>query len=691
MKLSGLKHLKRVWRALPLTDYVRWRATSMMLEPLLPFIKGSVVYNAYLLEKEWHSKNIRPFHGDPLPTLPFQQKEDIFFWGVIDWRFRIQRPQHLALGFAGKGHRVFYISPSFVNDKRSGFELQQIDETGHVCVYNVRLHLKSRPRIYAAPSSQEDAIRLQESVASLLAWIRSRRSVSIIQHPYWYELAGKLPNNRLIYDCMDHHEGFDNTGHGIAPLELTLLKQADAVVATSQSLKDFASKHNPHVALIRNAADYEFFARQPDSVFRDGAGRRVIGYYGAISHWIDVDLLAEVAKSFPDCLLLLVGADDCEARHRLGALANVQFTGEVNYNVLPYYLYGMDVCLLPFRVIPLTLATNPVKVYEYLSAGKPVVAIRLPELAQFEGLVATAEDHAKFIRMVGESLSGKEDSSVPSARQTFAAKNTWSHRVDALEKVLEEADEPRVSIIVVTYNNIDLSRICLNSIAQYTDYENLEVIVVDNASSDATPSFLRTWEEAGPHRKVLLNSDNRGFAAANNQGLDLASGDYLVLLNNDTEVTPGWLRTLMRHLKQDSSVGMVGPVTNNIGNEARIKIQYKNSEEMRRKALDYTLHHMGKSFPIRTLAFFCVMFPRHVYKRVGLLDEVYGLGFFEDDDYCRRVEMAGLRLVCAEDVFIHHHSSAAFNKLGKNRQVLLDKNRKIYEAKWGQWVPHQDR
>jgi GT2 family glycosyltransferase len=244
---------------------------------------------------------------------------------------------------------------------------------------------------------------------------------------------------------------------------------------------------------------------------------------------------------------------------------------------------------------------------------------------------------------------------------------------------------------VVTYKNLDLTRACLDSVEHFSDYENMEVIVVDNNSTDGTPGFLREWAARGSDRHLILNVDNKGFSAANNQGLALARGDYLVLLNNDTEVTQGWLRTLLAHLRRDANVGMVGPVTNNIGNEARIKLRYADSNEMHQKAAEYTRQHMGEALPIRNLAFFCVMIPRTVFEKVGRLDEVYGLGFFEDDDYCRRVEQAGLRMVCAEDVFIHHHLSASFSKLGKGRQELLDRNRKIYEAKWGPWVPHRHR
>lgn len=687
--MNTLRLIKRSWQALPLSDHNRWRITALLLEPILPFIKGSVVHGAYLREKEWQTQRIRPFHGDPLPALPQQEKPDVIIFGVIDWRFRIQRPQHLASGFAAAGHRVFYISTAFVNTRRPGFELERMDNSGRL--FNVRFHLAGRPLVYTAPAALDDMSRLKASLAKLLTWTNSREIIALVQHPYWHSLARTLPNSRLIYDCMDHHGGFGNTGTAIAALELSLLKEAEAVVTTSQWLHDFATHHNPNVALIRNAAEADFFSAVPDTVFKDPSDRRVMGYYGAIAEWMDVELLEKLARQFRECLLLLVGADECGARQRLSALPNVLFTGEVKYAELPYYLHGMDVCLLPFRVTPLTLATNPVKVYEYLAAGKPVVAVALPELTQFGGHVATATTHEEFLVGVDAALLAGENVASAAARREFAARNCWEERVAAFEAVMAALPDPLVSVIVVTYNNLELTCACLDSLKHFSDYPNLEIIVIDNASTDGTPEFLCTWAQAEVGRQIILNDKNRGFSAANNQGLALARGEYLVLLNNDTEVTPGWLRTLANHLRLDRSLGLVGPVTNNIGNEARIRIRYAKPEEMQLKARDYTLRHLGETFPIRTLAFFCVMMPRRAYEQVGPLDEAFGLGFFEDDDYCRRIEQAGWRITCAEDVFIHHHLSASFNKLGKGRQELLEINRKIYEEKWGQWIPHKQR
>jgi GT2 family glycosyltransferase len=261
-----------------------------------------------------------------------------------------------------------------------------------------------------------------------------------------------------------------------------------------------------------------------------------------------------------------------------------------------------------------------------------------------------------------------------------------------ISSALNEVRMPKISVIVLTYNNLDLTKACLQSLIEESDYPNLEIIVVDNASSDDTAAYLKDFRQQHTEVKVILNEENVGFSAGNNVGLAAATGDYLVLLNNDTVVTRGWAMTLMRHLQADPSIGLIGPVTNNIGNEARIEMAYKDISDMPVEALQYTLNNMGKILPIRNLAFFCTMMPRSTYERCGSLCEEYDLGFFEDDDYCRRVEVAGLGIVCADDVFVHHHLSASFNKLkSEKRQELMARNKAIYEEKWGNWIPHAYR
>ncbi len=244
---------------------------------------------------------------------------------------------------------------------------------------------------------------------------------------------------------------------------------------------------------------------------------------------------------------------------------------------------------------------------------------------------------------------------------------------------------PRVSILIVTYGNLDLNRLCLASVQRAADKLPFEVIVVDNASTDGTPQFLREAEatRALPMR-VVLNSENIGFARANNQAAKLANGEYLVFLNNDTVVTPGWLETLIGHLETDSKIGLIGPVTNSCGNEAELGARYADLDAMERFAADYTRAHAGAVEDLAMLVLFCAAMPRALYEKIGGLDEQYRVGMFEDDDLACAVAAAGRRVVLARDAFVHHYGGAAFSRLpAKDYLRIWWENRRRFERKWG--------
>ena len=121
-------------------------------------------------------------------------------------------------------------------------------------------------------------------------------------------------------------------------------------------------------------------------------------------------------------------------------------------------------------------------------------------------------------------------------------------------------------------------------------------------------------------------------------------------------------------------------------------MDYQNMDEMAVQARDYTIRRGRSRLAVANLGFFCVALSREVIDQVGLLDEDFKVGFFEDDDYCRRVTRAGFHIAIAEDVFIHHHLSASFGALEQEqRDAIFASNKKVYEDKWGAWEPHQKR
>lgn len=243
---------------------------------------------------------------------------------------------------------------------------------------------------------------------------------------------------------------------------------------------------------------------------------------------------------------------------------------------------------------------------------------------------------------------------------------------------------PLASIIVVTFNNLVFTRMCLESLLANTDYPNYEILVVDNHSTDGTPDYLRRLATKHRQLRLFFNDTNVGFPTANNQALQQASGDVLVLLNNDTMVFGGWLTGLVRHLR-DGNVGLVGPITNRLGNEAEIETSYRTYGEFVEFAATVANRPHAEVFDIRIGSMFCLAMRRDTFERLGPIDEQFGLGMFEDDDYSVRARAAGLRVVCTDDVFVHHFGGASFGELAASGEFgrMFHANRGRWEAKWG--------
>jgi len=242
---------------------------------------------------------------------------------------------------------------------------------------------------------------------------------------------------------------------------------------------------------------------------------------------------------------------------------------------------------------------------------------------------------------------------------------------------------PETSIIIVSHNGLhQTTAVCLESIFSNDAGEDFEVVVVDNDSSDETSVYLTAMMEREPRLRCVFNKSNRGFAGGNNDGLKIASGRFLILLNSDCIVTRNWIGGLTALLAEDPVIGLVGPVSNSVGNEQRIFTRGITPEEIIEEGLTWVSNSRGGRFETEMLSFFCVALRRDVLDRVGMLDENFGLGFYEDDDYCMRARNAGYRLMCAEDVFVYHRGGGSFGLMENGTRRIMKDNRRKLEDKY---------
>lgn len=232
------------------------------------------------------------------------------------------------------------------------------------------------------------------------------------------------------------------------------------------------------------------------------------------------------------------------------------------------------------------------------------------------------------------------------------------------------------SIVIVTRNALELTKRCVESIARHTE-DPYEIVFVDNGSADDMVAYLETV----PNAKLIRNADNRGFAAGCNQGMRAAEGDYIVLLNNDTVVTKEWLSGLRAWMERDPSIGIVGPVSNNVAPIQRVNLAAQPL------ALDavaelWRKHNLNSGFYAHRLIGFCMLFRRSLLDRIGGMDERFFPGNYEDDDFSLRARISGLKLCVAKDVFIHHEGHGTFRENEIDRRMASLRNAETFREKW---------
>jgi len=230
-------------------------------------------------------------------------------------------------------------------------------------------------------------------------------------------------------------------------------------------------------------------------------------------------------------------------------------------------------------------------------------------------------------------------------------------------------------IVLTVYDKIDLTRNCLESVVRHFRPGD-RIIVVDNGSGEETRAFLGRYACSHPEAaiEIVRLERNQGYLCAANEGLRRSSRDAVCLLSNDTVVTAGWLDRMCGLMESQPHIGIVNPMSTTFG-------LYPHAGQTPEDVARSLARERGRYTECAGCVGFCMLIKREVIRAVGVLDEIYADGYFEDTDFCRRAIASGFTCAIARDAYVWHAEHATFDS--GERETLFVKNRRIFEERWG--------
>jgi UDP-galactopyranose mutase len=374
---------------------------------------------------------------------------DYLVFSHLRWDFVYQRPQHLLSRFA-REHRVFFIEEPQFGTMQACMEVSSRKDNLRVCV----------PQLAEMPEQE-----IGDSVRSLLD--RLLIDYEISDYAAWYytpaamSFTGHLKPRVTVYDCMDELSAFRGAPPGLREAERQLFQRADLVFTGGLSLYESKKNQHENVHAFPSSIDVKHFARsrrpQRDPEDQQAISHPRIGFAGVIDERLDTELLARVAELRPDWHLLLIGPIVKISESDLPKAANIHYLGPKPYEMLPAYLAGWDVGMLPFARNEATRFISPTKTPEYLAAGLPVISTSITDVVRSYGsekLAEIADRPEEFVSACEHLLSEKNNPERLKRVDRHLAQNSWDHTwagmlalIDAILAAQEARHSKRTMIV----------------------------------------------------------------------------------------------------------------------------------------------------------------------------------------------------------------------------------------------------
>lgn len=356
---------------------------------------------------------------------------------------------HLAAHFAERGHRVLYVEApltplglrrgaGFLHELRGTLSSPRVvRERLWVCRHFLPLPYHAATALTSTRAANRIGQRLlAPALRKDLRTLRMQQPVVIAGLPHAVDALPRLPRRCLVYHCADDYasvRGFPST---LPAVEADLCRQAQLVITTSETLCQDRRKFNEHTYWVPNGADVAHFAQaaEPAAELR-ALPRPVIGFVGGLSQWVDIPLIAALANARRAWSFVLIGPSSIDMS-AVAHLGNVHLLGPRPYQQVPSYLAAMDVAVIPFRDEPVTYHADPIKAYEYLAAGVPVVATDMPALRRLQPLVRLAHGNTAFLAQLDAAVADGRDARFHE-RQAEASKHGWDSRFAQVRELIE--------------------------------------------------------------------------------------------------------------------------------------------------------------------------------------------------------------------------------------------------------------
>ncbi len=386
------------------------------------------------------------------------KNENIICVSTMCWDDLWTRKQRFMNMLAKEGNKVLYVEPICFARGRSVYakvsealnraksnpfsKLKKVSENLYILTPAVKI-----------PFGRFEIISLWNQLILRQEIKSAQRKLTLNNPIFWTytpssdKLIGAFSEKLAIYDCVDEHSAYPNVNKRlIRRMEIRLIKKVDMVFVTTKELYDDKKHLNKNIFIIPNGVDIKHFSKAGEEETAIPSELQAIpqpriGYIGGIADWIDLDLILYIAKSKPEWSLVLIGP--IMTQNKLALLKepkNIYFLGRKNLRVLPNYLKGLDVCLNPFRLNELAKRVNPLKVYEYLAAGKPVVSVDMPAIRQFEGIIMFAHSKEDFINLIDEAL-GENQLSLREKRLEVVRDYSWGNLFRTLINHIESQEK----------------------------------------------------------------------------------------------------------------------------------------------------------------------------------------------------------------------------------------------------------